>query len=140
MTRKISVTIQASEEGWIKEQLQILTKTDIFKIPIEAQILSPENYQRELQEQRALNGKNLTNSRVRAKLTDQIQKGRMSAHGDRHNGGGHDDGSDDEFPRQGGNNWIETTNSDSKLPAIPQAEKRPFEVDPKKNLKDLLKK
>lgn len=37
-------------------------------------------------------------------------------------------------------NWIETTNSDSRLPQIPNASSRPFEVDPKKNLKDLLRK
>ena len=36
--------------------------------------------------------------------------------------------------------WIETTNSESKLPQIPQIDKRPFEVDPKKPLKELLKK
>ena len=48
MTRKISVTIIAYEECKIKETLQIVTKTDIFKVPIEADVLSPENYQREL--------------------------------------------------------------------------------------------
>lgn len=36
--------------------------------------------------------------------------------------------------------WIETTNSESKLPQLPQNEKRQFDVDPKKNLKDVLKK
>ena len=44
MTRKISVTILAHEEGKIKDNLQIVTKTDIFKIQIEADVLSPENY------------------------------------------------------------------------------------------------
>ena len=135
MTRKISVTIMAHEEGKIKETLQIVTKTDIFKIPIEADVLSAENYQRELQEQRALNGKSLTNSRVRTKLNDQILRGRISNQGERILEDGYEDGE----LRQGGD-WIQTTQSDSKLPVIPQAEKRPFEVDPKKNLKDLLKK
>jgi hypothetical protein len=36
--------------------------------------------------------------------------------------------------------WINTTNSESKLPVLPQADKRPFDVDAKKNLKDVLKK
>lgn len=40
----------------------------------------------------------------------------------------------------GGNDWIQTTNSESKLPVISSGGQRPFEVDPKKNLKDLLKK
>jgi hypothetical protein len=36
--------------------------------------------------------------------------------------------------------WVQTTNSESKLPQLPQADKRPFDVDAKKNLKDVLKK
>ena len=45
---------------------------------------------------------------------------------------------DMEMDRQ--DQWVDTTNSESKLPVLPQADKRPFEVDPKKNLKDVLKK
>lgn len=65
----------------------------------------------------------------------------MSAKGSRIGGESIHGGSDDEYNggRQG-NDWIQTTNSESKLPVIPQANQRPFEVDPKKNLKDLLKK
>jgi hypothetical protein len=49
----------------------------VFKIPIEATILSEENYEKEMQEQRAINpNKSLTNSRVREKLNQSIQKGR----------------------------------------------------------------
>jgi hypothetical protein len=36
--------------------------------------------------------------------------------------------------------WVDTTNSESKLPVLPQNDKRPFDVDPKKNIKDVLKK
>jgi hypothetical protein len=50
MIRKVIVTINASEEGSLKETLQIVTKSDIYKIPVEATILSPENYDRELME------------------------------------------------------------------------------------------
>ena len=35
--------------------------------------------------------------------------------------------------------WVDTTNSESRLPKLPQADKRPFDVDPKKNLKEVLK-
>ena len=114
-----------------------MTKTDIFKIPIEARVLNAENYQKEINEQRALNGKNLTNSRVRAKLNNSIQRGRMSAKGERNII--FEEGSEEDVPKQG-TGLIETTQSDSKLPMIPQADKRPFEVDPKRNLKDILKK
>jgi len=77
MTKKILVTIHAQEKGSIKETLHITTKADIFKIPIEAVILSSEDYDREMNEMQALNqGKTLTNSRVREKLNQSIQKGR----------------------------------------------------------------
>ena len=55
-----------------------------------------------------------------------------------------DEGSPDESPspqqRTKGADWVQTTNSDSKLPQLPQADKRAFDVDAKKNLKDVLKK
>jgi len=47
MIRKVLVSISSKEEGIIKETLHIVTKSDIFKIPIEAHILTPENYERE---------------------------------------------------------------------------------------------
>ena len=80
MTKKVLVTIFSREEGTIKETLNIVTKADVFKIPIEANILSEENYEREMQEQQVINpNKTITNSRVREKLTQSIQKGRLSA-------------------------------------------------------------
>jgi hypothetical protein len=78
MIRKVLVTINSMEEGNIKDNLQIVTKSDIYKIPIEATILSAENYERELLEQAALKGKSITNSRVREKLTASIQRSRIS--------------------------------------------------------------
>lgn len=70
--RKVLVTINANEEGNVRETLNIVTKSDIYKIPVEATILSPENYDRELMEQAALKGKSITNSRVREKLNASI--------------------------------------------------------------------
>jgi hypothetical protein len=49
-----------------------------------------------------------------------------------------DNMADESSPVKGG--WVETTNSESKLPKLPQGDKRPFDVDPKKNLKEVLKK
>jgi len=48
MIRKVAVTIFSSKVGLIKDTLQIVTKSDIFKIPIEATIVSAENYDREV--------------------------------------------------------------------------------------------
>lgn len=44
MTRKVTITVTSNEECTIKDTLQVMTKTDIFKVPIEAQFLSAENY------------------------------------------------------------------------------------------------
>ena len=46
MTRKVFVSIKsdANDSGTIKEDIQIVTKSDIFKIPIEAIILSAEQF------------------------------------------------------------------------------------------------
>ena len=79
MIRKVSVTILSKEPAQIKDVLHIVTKSDIFKIPIEAIVLSAADYEREVQEQKALNSaKGITNSRVREKLNASIQKGRVS--------------------------------------------------------------
>ena len=43
-------------------------------------------------------------------------------------------------PTKGAAGWVETTNSESKLPQLPQSDKRAFDVDPKKGLKEVLKK
>ncbi len=46
----------------------------------------------------------------------------------------------DDVEIEGQQQWVDTTNSESKLPQLPQSDKRPFDVDPKKNLKDVMKK
>jgi hypothetical protein len=48
MIRKVLVTILSKEPGAIKDTLHIVTKSDIFKIPIEASVLSTEDYAREM--------------------------------------------------------------------------------------------
>jgi hypothetical protein len=50
MIRKVCVSITAKEPGAVKEELHIVTKSDVFKIPIEATIVSAEDYSRELLE------------------------------------------------------------------------------------------
>jgi hypothetical protein len=175
MIKKVSVMIYSPDEGTIKDTLQIVTKADIFKIPIEATIMSEDNYEREVQEQAALKGKAVTNSRVRERLNASIQKSRLKVanpekkkrtgaadvksqerrepgeegeegdyNPDEMSPGSGDDDFDaamNQSSKPGGKKeWINTTNSESKLPVLPQADKRPFDVDAKKNLKDVLKK
>lgn len=50
MIRRVTVTVLAKEQGSVKDILHIVTKSDVFKIPIEATILSPDAYEREMQE------------------------------------------------------------------------------------------
>ena len=48
MVRKLIVTIKASAPdclGKIKEELQIVTKSDVYKLPIEAEILNAQAYE-----------------------------------------------------------------------------------------------
>lgn len=168
MIRKIIVTVYSKEPGQVKDIIQIVTKSDIYKIPIEATILNPDDYEREMQEQRALN-KSLTNSRVRERLNQSIQKGRQSVQAipekkprqprpprepgmDGAEEGGEEfdmegeqmemdmEDAAEDIDRRQQQQWVETTNSESKLPQLPQNDKRPFDVDPKKNLKEVLKK
>lgn len=48
MIRKVIVTIYSKEPGQVKDIVQLVTKSDIYKIPVEATILSHEDYEREL--------------------------------------------------------------------------------------------
>ena len=154
MIKKVSVMIYSPNEGTIKDSLQIVTKADIFKIPIEATIMSEDNYEREVQEQAAIKGKSVTNSRVRERLNASIQKSRLKvAHPEKKKRTGAGDvksqerkegedgeegdynpdemspgSGDDDFDaamnqssKPGGTKkeWINTTNSESKLPVLP---------------------
>jgi hypothetical protein len=44
MMRRLVVTISAKDLGKIKEDVQIVTKSDIFKLKVEAEIVSAEEY------------------------------------------------------------------------------------------------
>lgn len=83
MTRKVSISIRSanlkstglgeSDEGTIKEEILIMTKTDIFKIPVEAKVLAGEAYEEANREAQAIMGKSIQNSRVREKLNSSLQ-------------------------------------------------------------------
>lgn len=53
MMRKLIVTIKAGDPdslGRIKEELHIVTKSDVYKLPIEAEILNAQAYEQKKQE------------------------------------------------------------------------------------------
>lgn len=76
MIKKLVVAVQSDETGKIKEELQIGTKSDIFKIPIEVNILSEEDFEAQNKDMEDTKGRPLMNSRVRKRLSTQIAKGR----------------------------------------------------------------
>lgn len=50
MMKKVIVTIRCLPEGGskVKDEIQIVTKSDIFKIPVEGTILTEEQYDQEM--------------------------------------------------------------------------------------------
>lgn len=82
MTRKVLVTLELGEnaqKGEIREEVQIVTKSDVFKLKVEASVVTVE----ELQKLEAENteGKFVTNSRVRMRLRESIDQGNKMAAG-----------------------------------------------------------
>ncbi len=127
MIRKLIVTIQANNcpTGTLREEIQIVTKHDIYKVPIEAEILSLEEFDEVNRETMALHGQTLQKSRVKERLNESVAAGRAI---------------EEENPvvKQERQKWLETTGSESKLPQIPAPDQRPFDVDPKKTLNEMI--
>lgn len=129
MLRKIFVSIITSpdDELSVREEIQILTKSDIFKIPVEATVLSEAKF-KELEEESKKLGKKIQNSRVRDRLNSSIKEGHQFQSENM-------DAIDQMITAAEGEqkrHWIETTGSESKLPKLPSIDRRPFDVDPKK--------
>lgn len=77
MIKKVIITIRLDSSGpemmkKVKEDVQIVTKSDIFKVPVEATILSAQDFNKQ-QEQ---TDKSLINSKVRNRLADSINMGK----------------------------------------------------------------
>lgn len=81
MTRKLIVSIKATAPdalGKLKEEVHILTKSDIFKLPVEAEVLGAEEYEKRKQEI-AAGGASAPQSRVRTRLRSSIAQGRQQS-------------------------------------------------------------
>mmetsp|Transcript_5576 Transcript_5576/g.4244 ORF Transcript_5576/g.4244 Transcript_5576/m.4244 type:complete len:207 (+) Transcript_5576:4411-5031(+) len=71
MIKKVTITVLSNspeDDFNIKEEVQIITKTDIFKIPVEARVLPDDKYEEAVREQQALKGRATGTSRVRERL------------------------------------------------------------------------
>jgi hypothetical protein len=62
----------------VKEEIIIMTKTDHFKVPVEAVILTTEEFQEKNFEQLEKTGQALGNSRVRNRLMSGVAAGRKT--------------------------------------------------------------
>jgi hypothetical protein len=82
MIKKISILIRVSEEepapATIKETVKILSKHDVFNIPVTASILSMEAFREQNQQKLAETGKPIQNSRVRERLNRAVVESRGS--------------------------------------------------------------
>jgi len=75
MIKTLTVSIRLPEgepNGIIKETIQINSKTDVFKIPLSATILSEEEFAEKQQKEMETTGKSIQNSRVRERLMQKI--------------------------------------------------------------------
>jgi len=86
MIKKVIVTIRASDDepvpANIKETLQIVSKHDIFKIPITAKLLTEEAWEEENKTNLEQTGKPIQNSRVRERLNRALAQSRASQRSD----------------------------------------------------------
>jgi hypothetical protein len=82
MTRKLIVGVRAdlSDGSRVKEEVSIQTKHDVFKIPVEANIVTKEKFEEANRDAMISTGKSITNSRVKERLVNRVKEGRASAH------------------------------------------------------------
>jgi len=87
MIKKVSVQVRIAEDEEntpfeLRDVIQICSKHDIFKIPVQARILSPEQYNDENRTQLEKSGRPIQNSRVRERLLRNIEASRQSHRSD----------------------------------------------------------
>jgi hypothetical protein len=118
--RVIIDTKKKSENSVISDKFEIVTKTDIFKVPITATVLSEERFDEINAESFKIHNRSAMKNTVReisdapkTKVKDMLKK--YEEHG-----------------------WIETTGSESKLPSLPNIRNRAFEPDAQKELDEVI--
>lgn len=84
MTKRLVITIRCPQSGEdalkkVKEEIIIMTKTDHFKVPVEAVVLSAEEFDSRNQENMEKTGQALGNSRVRNRLMSGVAAGRKTS-------------------------------------------------------------
>ena len=65
--------------GKLKDEVHIVTKSDVFKLAVEAEILSAEAYEQRKKELAVAGSKGAPQSRVRTRLRSSIAQGRQQS-------------------------------------------------------------
>jgi len=82
MIKKITISIRLPDDAefpvTIKDTLQIMSKHDVFKLPITAKILGEDEWDEENNNMMATAGKSVQNSRVRERLNRALAQSRAS--------------------------------------------------------------
>jgi len=81
MTKKIMIIIRVAEDeptpATIKETIKILSKHDVFSIPLSANLLSEQTFEEENKQKLEQTGKPIQNSRVRERLIRAMAESRQ---------------------------------------------------------------
>lgn len=123
VSKVIRVVINATGDGSsvISDGFEILTKTDIYRIPITATILGEEKFNEINSESIKIHNKSAMKSTVREIHSRQkVSVNEMLS------------------KVEGKGGWIETTGSESKLPSLPNIRNRAFEPETQKEIDEII--
>lgn len=118
--RVIIDTTKHSENSVISDGFEIMTKTDIYRIPISATVLSDEHFDEINAESLKIYNRSAMKSSVRQIYSRKKQRVNDIVQNIENKG------------------WIETTGSESKLPSLPNINNRAFEPDAQKELDEVI--
>lgn len=130
---KVIIHTPDKAEGKIQDEFQLITKTEVYKIPISAHILSEEEFNTEQSEAFKANNRPLLLPNVREKGKEEKKVGAMEVSLGKL-------GNHDNLNHIGASGANETSLSGVNLPKISQIDDTQIELDPNKKIEDILKK
>jgi hypothetical protein len=117
---KVIIDCKSPGNSVVSDSFEIVTKSDIYKIPITATILNPDKFDEINAESFKIHNKSSMRATVREVESRQKRRvGEMLIDAER-------------------KPWIETTGSESKLPSLPNIKGRAFVPDSQKDLDEII--
>jgi len=120
--RVVIDTSKPSENKVVSDSFEIVTKTDVYRIPITATIHTEEQFDEINAESMKIHNKSAMKSSVRQLFSRKKQR------------------VGDMLQTLENKGWIETTGSESKLPSLPNINNRAFEPDAQMKLDEVIEK